>query len=99
MDEEPPVRGPHTPLLPNLDTDADEEDDDPLTAPAAPAQPAPQPAAPAAGTPAKVTASGRAAKGCSCPACLAPQAGGRIKPETNRQFPPRTFGIVRFCPK
>lgn len=35
MDEEPPVRGPHTPLLPNLDTDADEEDDDPLTAPAA----------------------------------------------------------------
>lgn len=58
LDEEPPVRGPHTPLLPNLDTDADEEDDDPLTAPAAPAQPAPQPAAPAAGTPAKVTASG-----------------------------------------
>ena len=58
MDEEPPVRGPHTPLLPNLDTDADEEDEDPLTAPAAPAQPAPQPAAPAAGTPAKVTASG-----------------------------------------
>ena len=38
MDEEPPVRGPHTPLLPNLDTDADEEDDDPLTAPAAPAK-------------------------------------------------------------
>lgn len=37
LDEEPPVRGPHTPLLPNLDTDADEEDDDPLTAPAAPA--------------------------------------------------------------
>ena len=58
LDEEPPVRGPHTPLLPNLDTDADEEDDDPLTAPAAPAQSAPQPAAPAAGTPAKVTASG-----------------------------------------
>ena len=58
LDEEPPVRGPHTPLLPNLDTDADEEDDDPLTAPAAPAQPAPQPAAPVAGTPAKVTASG-----------------------------------------
>ena len=58
LDEEPPVRGPHTPLLPNLDTDADEEDDDPLTAPAAPAQPAPRPAAPAAGIPAKVTASG-----------------------------------------
>ena len=58
LDEEPPVRGPHTPLLPNLDTDADEEDDAPLTAHAAPAQPAPQPAAPAAGTPAKVTASG-----------------------------------------
>lgn len=84
LDEEPPVRGPHTPLLPNLDTDADEEDDAPLTAHAAPAQPAPQPAAPAAGTPAKVTASGRAAKGCSRPACPAPQAGGRIKPETNR---------------
>lgn len=41
MDEEPPVRGPHTPLLPNLDTDADEEDDDPLTAPAAPRSPPP----------------------------------------------------------
>ena len=58
MDEEPPVRGPHTPLLPHRHTDADEEDADPLTAPAAPAQSAPQPAAPAAGTPAKVTASG-----------------------------------------
>ncbi len=64
LDEEPPVRGPHTPLLPDLDADADEEEDDPLTAPAAPeqpaapAQPAPQPDAPAAGTPAKVTASG-----------------------------------------
>ena len=49
LDEEPPVRGPHTPLLPNLDTDADEEDDDPLTASAATAQPPPA-CCPAAGT-------------------------------------------------
>ena len=56
LDEEPPVRGPHTPLLPELD--ADEEEDDPLTAPAAPAQPAPQPAAPAAGAPARTVTSG-----------------------------------------
>ena len=56
LDEEPPVRGPHTPLLPELD--ADEEEDDPLTAPAAPAQPAPQPAAPAADAPARAVTSG-----------------------------------------
>ena len=66
LDEEPPVRGPHTPLLPELD--ADEEEDNPLTAPAAPAQPAPQPAAPAqpapqpaapaAGAPARTVTSG-----------------------------------------
>ncbi len=52
LDEEPPVRGPHTPLLPDLDADEDEEE----TA-AAPVQPVPQPAAPNA-APAKVTASG-----------------------------------------
>ena len=55
LDEEPPVRGPHTPLLPDLDADADEENEEqnPAAAPAEPAQPAAQPAAPA-----KVTASG-----------------------------------------
>ena len=44
------------PLLPELD--ADEEEDDPLTAPAAPAQPAPQPATPAADAPARTVTSG-----------------------------------------
>ena len=59
LDEEPPVRGPHTPLLPDLDADTEDEDTPAApAAPAAPAQPATQPAAPAAGTPAKVTASG-----------------------------------------
>lgn len=58
MDEEPPVRGPHTPLLPNLDTDADEEDDAPSPPTQRRAQPAPSLLPRAAGTPAKVTASG-----------------------------------------
>lgn len=64
LDEEPPVRGPHTPLLPDLSAD-EEEDDEETPAPMTPAEPAavapePQPAAaaPAQPVPAKVTASG-----------------------------------------
>ena len=34
-------------------------------------------------------------KGCSCPACPAPQAGGRIKPEANRTIPaPRVWNCA-----
>ena len=60
LDEEPPVRGPHTPLLPDVDADdEDEETPAPMSSPAQQpsAQPAPAQAnAPAA--PGKITASG-----------------------------------------
>lgn len=72
LDEEPPVRGPHTPLMPDVDADdEDEETPAPMSSPAqqpsaqpAPAQgstPAAAPAAPAAPAvpgPGKVAASG-----------------------------------------
>ena len=96
LDEEPPVRGPHTPLLPNLDTDADEEDDDPLTAPRSPGAARPPACCPGGWHPGQGDGQRPAPqKGCSRPACPAPQARGRIKPETNRTIPaPRVWNCA-----